>query len=53
MKFIDGTPVSKEYIETITKMISDACMAEELFELEELELFARSYNDKRKVLRKD
>jgi hypothetical protein len=53
LKFIDGTPVPKSYTEELNKMISDACIAEELFELDELELYARSYNDPRKVLHQD
>ena len=37
-KFIDGTPVPAAYQQRITRMVDDACKAEELYDnLDELE----------------
>lgn len=40
MKFLDGSPVDPEYLKAVSRMISDACAAEEEFGLDELEAFA-------------
>lgn len=37
VKFMDGSPVPEEYQRTVQQMISDACDAEEIFDLDELE----------------
>jgi len=40
MKFLDGTPVDKEYEELISKVCSTICDMEEKIGIEELERFA-------------
>jgi hypothetical protein len=39
MKMLDGSQPSDEYLEQISRMVSNACVAEEVFGLDELELF--------------
>jgi hypothetical protein len=37
VKFMDGSPVPQDYERAVQQMISDACDAEEMFGLDELE----------------
>ena len=39
-KFIDGTPIPEGYQKAVTKLMSDACDAEEEFDIDELERHA-------------
>ena len=45
-KFIDGTPVPAGYQEAITQALNDCCDAEEMFDIDDLERYAK---DKRKA----
>jgi hypothetical protein len=40
---MDGTTPSKSYQETMSNLISEACKAEELFDIDELEEYAKQY----------
>lgn len=37
MKFMDGSPVPEEYERAVQQMISDACDADEMVDIDELE----------------
>ena len=39
-RFIDGTPIPEGYQQAVTKLMNDACDAEEMFDLDELERHA-------------
>jgi len=39
-KFIDGTPIPEGYQQAVTKLMNDACDAEEAFDIDELERHA-------------
>lgn len=41
LKFLDGSPVSEDYQRAVATLVSDACDAEDLVPLDELEEFAR------------
>lgn len=45
-KFIDGTPVPPGYQAAVTQALNDCCDAEEMFDIDELERYAK---DKRQV----
>jgi len=44
LKFIDGSPAPKEYIDQVSLLVDIACRAEEVYGLDELELW-RDRND--------
>lgn len=37
MKFLDGSPVSQDYLDKLQVLLDDACQAEELYNVDELE----------------